>query len=78
MIIVNCMASSSRFHIPPPQARTASSAPTPAPKTASSKAQLVRIMQMTQEFGTQRSVKRDKPAPKSRNRSIKDVMACVR
>ncbi len=70
MAMANCIASSSRAHMPVPQARTAASTPTPAPATASSSAAPVKNMQITHESGTQRSVKREREAPRCRNHSI--------
>ena len=64
LAIVNCMASSSKVHIPPPHASTASFTPAPAPNTASSSASTVRIMHTTQESGIQRCVTRERRSPR--------------
>ena len=64
MAIVNCMASSSSAHMPPPQASTVSLSVAPAPSMARIPATTVRIMHTTHESGIHLCVKRDKLSPR--------------
>ena len=62
--MVNCIASSSSAHMPPPHASTVSFRPAPAPNTARAIASTVSDMHTTHESGIQRWVKRDRLSPR--------------